>query len=95
MDTYDKIQEELQGLSDSEDSELAYTFASLMEMKKADLVELCKENELVTTGNKSDLAERLVEALGSLDVLEGKSTLVFTSEEKEKENIISGVAQRV
>lgn len=44
----------------SESKENQYTYEQLMKMKKPELSSICKEKKLFTTGNKTDLIERIL-----------------------------------
>ena len=91
MDTFDKIQKEMIELSNPDEDELKFTFASLMDMKKTELVELCQQLDLATSGNKDELANRIMEASDDLYVLEGTSKITFVQNDEEE----VGQAKRV
>jgi hypothetical protein len=94
MTTYEDIQDEMEEMLEPSD-EMQFTFSSLMGLKKTELVDLCREYELASSGNKDELALRILEHLGEASVVEAKSTLTFTSEDKGKEEEVVGKAERI
>jgi hypothetical protein len=86
MESYETFESEVEGLLD----DYEFTEASLMDKKKVELLQLCKEFELPSYGTKADLIERLIqfaetELEGNVVTAESSITAVpLTKEEKDE-----------